>query len=266
MKSPKQISIEKKIENTLTGKPKELVKILFNDEEFIALQEYANTVSIKRLHYNDHGPVHMQKVAYNAITIANLLNNASIQLNLEKEEVGTFDDSMTAIIFASLIHDIGMSVSREMHEINGTILAAPLVSRILELLYKNDIHKKTILRSLIMECVFGHMGNRKIHSLEAGIILIADGSDMEKGRARIPMMMTTDAAPGDIHKYSSSAIEKVSIGKGNKKAVSLNIEMSESAGLFQIEEVLFPKINASPIKPYIELYTSIKNGDIKQYL
>ncbi len=42
--------------------------------------------------------------------------------------------------------------------------------------------------------------------------------------------------------------------------------MSQSAGFFQIEEVLFPKIISSPIKPYIELYGQVKDKEMMQYL
>ena len=58
------------------------------------------------------------------------------------------------------------------------------------------------------------MSSRKIHSIEAGIILIADGCDMTKGRARIPMAINTTPKVGDIHKYSANAINRISIHKG----------------------------------------------------
>ena len=64
------------------------IKLLLEDEELQAVQEYANTVSIVRLGYNDHGPVHMRSVALNAIVMANLLRQAGIKTNLEKEDCG----------------------------------------------------------------------------------------------------------------------------------------------------------------------------------
>jgi len=67
MKSPKQRSLEEKLVARLEGIPRELARALSDDEEVQALQDYANDVSIKRLGYNDHGPGHMRKVAFNAI-------------------------------------------------------------------------------------------------------------------------------------------------------------------------------------------------------
>ena len=36
------------------------------------MQDYANNVSIKRLGFNDHGPVHMRQVASNSIKMLNI--------------------------------------------------------------------------------------------------------------------------------------------------------------------------------------------------
>jgi metal-dependent HD superfamily phosphatase/phosphodiesterase len=106
----------------------------------------------------------------------------------------------------------------------------------------------------------------KVHSLEAGLILVADGCDMEKGRARIPMLINAEARVGDIHKYSSSAVDRITIGPGTEKPIGIEIEMSQSVGFFQIEEVLFPKLNMSPAKPYIELTAAVIDEEPKRYL
>jgi metal-dependent HD superfamily phosphatase/phosphodiesterase len=44
------------------------------------------------------------------------------------------------------------------------------------------------------------------------------------------------------------------------------IEMSESVGFFQVEEVLYPKIFSSPVKKYIELYAGVKGEKLLKYL
>ncbi|HPG59851.1 MAG TPA: phosphohydrolase, partial [Candidatus Wallbacteria bacterium] len=146
------------------------------------------------------------------------------------------------------------------------LLASSLLDRILGVIYENDHYKKVVAKSMITECIVGHMATQKIYSLEAGSILIADGCDMEKGRARIPMMLHPDAKVGDIHKYSSSAVESVKIGKGENRPIRITVEMNESVGFFQIEEVLFRKINSSSIKPYIELYAGVIGKEMKCYL
>ena len=133
-------------------------------------------------------------------------------------------------------------------------------------MYPDDIHKRVVIRSLALEGIVGHMASRKIHSVEAGIILLADGCDMEKGRARIPLSLNTEPKIGDIHKYSANSIEKVSIGKGEQKPIKITVEMSAEVGFFQVEEVLLPKVNSSPVKRYVELLAGVVDQDKKQYL
>jgi metal-dependent HD superfamily phosphatase/phosphodiesterase len=267
-KSPKEISLEKKILSQLAGEGLALraVEVLIQDEQVKALQDYANNVSIVRLGYNDHGPVHMKTVAHNAIHMMSLLREAGIQTSLQKEKAGAFEDSLTAVICATFLHDIGMTVGRQDHELFSVNLALPILDRLLALLYPEDITRQCVVRSLAVEGIAGHMGEHKIHSIEAGVILIADGCDMEKGRARIPMTLSTGPRVGDIHKYSSNSIESVSIIKGHEKPIRIEVLMSSDVGFFQIEEVLIPKIQASPIQGFIELLAGLSQEGLKKYL
>jgi metal-dependent HD superfamily phosphatase/phosphodiesterase len=266
--SPKELQFNDKIEARLVDHPvpQAAYQLLRDDPEIAALQDYSNIVSIKRLGYNDHGPVHMRKVTYNAVKMATFLQQRDIPLSLEKEDVGSFDDSLTAVILAAFLHDVGMSISRSFHENTGIWLAQPIIERILLQLYPTSLAKRVILRSLAMECIMGHMATIHIHSLEAGLILVADGCDMEKGRARIPMMLSTDAKLGDIHKYSAAAVDKVNIIPGERTAIRVDVHMTETVGFFQVEEVLFPKIKASPVKPHVELYAFMEGLEPKCYL
>lgn len=266
MTSPKELALNKKIMKQLDGRPKELFELLIRDEEIAVMQDYANIVSIQRLGFNDHGPVHMRTVTSNAIRLLELFHDAGIQTNFEKEKVGTYEDSMLGVILSSFLHDIGMSISRAYHERSGAALATPIIERILKLLLPNDFRKRIVIRSLAYEGIIGHMGTQRIHSLEAGTVLVADGCDMKKGRSRIPMIMQTESRVGDIHKYSSSAIEAVRILAGEKRPIRIEIDMSASVGFFQVEEVLMQKIKASPIKPYIELQAQVIGREAKCYM
>jgi metal-dependent HD superfamily phosphatase/phosphodiesterase len=266
-KSVKQNALERSILKSLSGKPLQAAQMLFADPQLQAMQEYANVVSIKRLGFNDHGPVHMRKATFNAIKMFNLLHDAGIKMSLEKEGAGTADDSLTGVLFASLLHDLGMSIARHSHELISIQLATPFIDRILDAIHApDDFPTKTAIRSIAIEGIYGHMATQHIHSLEAGLVLIGDGSDMEKGRARIPSMLSNAPRVGDIHRTSAGAIQKVSITKGNEKPISITVEMSASVGFFQIEEVFFPKINISPVKPYIELYAGVIDREMLRYL
>jgi metal-dependent HD superfamily phosphatase/phosphodiesterase len=271
MRSPKEHSIDGKIIGAVNGlvppgNALKTAKLLLKDGEIQALQDYANTVSIKRLGYNDHGPVHMRTVTLNAVIMLGLLRQAGIQTSLETEECGVFEDSLTAVLLAASLHDIGMTVGRQDHELHSAYLSLPIIERILKAVYPDNRQKQVMIRSLALEGISGHMGNRIIHSMEAGVILVADGCDMKKGRARIPMAMAGSPRVGDIHKYSANSIEEVLIRKGVEKPVRIDVLMSSEIGLFQIEEVLLGKLAASTAKGYIELYALVQDKEPKRYL
>ena len=268
MKSVKEVATESKILDKLKNYPKctEMVQYLFSDIELQEMQDYANNVSIKRLGYNDHGPVHMRQVAINAIKMLIILQESGIKTSLETEEIGTFEDSMCAVVIAALMHDLGMMIGRQDHEEMSVMLATPIIEKTLNKIFPNDIHKRVVIKSLALEAIIGHMSSREIHSLEAGIILIADGCDMTKGRARIPLAIHNTPKVGDIHKYSANAITRVSIRHGENKPIQIDIEMSSEVGFFQIEEVLLTKVESSPAKQYIELYAGVTGQDKKCYL
>lgn len=266
MKSPYEQNLEHELFSLLSGNTLEIARLISSDEEIHGWQELANAVSIRRLGYNDHGPVHMRKVAINAMRMFNILKESAIQTSIVKEDTGSEDDSRIAVLLASFLHDIGMSIGRQNHEISSFVLADRIIDRILKSVFQGQLLRQITIKSVALEGIMGHMTHHNISSLEAGIILVADGCDMEKGRSRIPMLISQESRVGDIHKYSSSSVEKVTIEKGLEKPIKIAIEMSASVGFFQVEEILIGKIMASTIKQYIELYANVVGRDVKRYL
>jgi hypothetical protein len=268
MKSVKEQAKEGKLLEKLRDFPvcTQLATYLFENEELQEMQDYGNNVSIKRLGYNDHGPVHMRQVAINAVKMLKILHESGIQTSLEREEIGSFDDSLCVVILAGLVHDLGMMIGRQSHEELSVMLAIPIIENALKYVFPNDLHRRVIIKSMTLEAIYGHMSTKKIHSIEAGIILIADGCDMTKGRARITMTLNKTPKAGDIHKYSANAITHVGIHHGEKKPIKIDIAMSAEVGFFQIEEVLLTKVESSPAKPYIEIYAGVEGEERKCYL
>ena len=277
-KSPKEIQVEEKITDLVTkivddqtfgdDLPLRLWNHLQNNQEIDAIQNYANIVSIGRLGLNDHGPVHMKIVCRNALKMLFLLHEASVETSLEKEKSGTYADSVCAVMLASLLHDSGMTISRKDHELYSSIISYSIINDTLTQLMPEDknIIRRTVIRSIAMEGITGHMATHPIHSIEAGLILIADGCDMTKGRARIPLEIHSKPAEGDIHKYSANSIEKVKIEQGHERPLKIEIRMKAEIGFFQVEEVLIPKIQSSPAKSLLELYAGVGGEGMKRYM
>jgi metal-dependent HD superfamily phosphatase/phosphodiesterase len=195
-----------------------------------------------------------------------LLKKAGIKTSLEADGCGDYEDSLIAVMLASILHDLGMSMGRQNHELHSTIIAVPYIDSILSQLYKDNWHKKTMIRAVAMEAIAGHMGTISVSSLEAGIVQVADGCDMTKGRARIPISLLHTPRVGHIHQYSANSIEEVNIIAGKEKPVRVDVYMSSEVGLFQVEEVLLQKIANSTAKQHIELYAFVTGEEVRRYL
>ncbi len=277
-KSPKEIQVEEKITALVTkivdeqtfddDLPLRLWNYLQSNQEIAAIQDYANIVSIGRLGLNDHGPVHMKIVCRNALKMLNIIHAVGVKTSLEKENVGSFADSVAAVMLASLLHDSGMTIGRNGHELYSGIISYSIIEKVLSQLLPetSNILRRTIIRSIAMEGIIGHMATHPIHSIEAGLILIADGCDMTKGRARIPLEIPSKPTEGDIHKYSANSIEKVKIEQGHERTLKIEIHMKAEVGFFQVEEVLIPKIQSSPAKNLLELYAGVDGEEMKRYI
>lgn len=275
-KSQKEIILEEKIQKLVTDivehsgagddLPVRIMKELLENEEIKAIQDYANTVSITRLGLNDHGPVHMRTVCRNALKMLSILYNAGVETSLQREHAGSFTDSVASVMLAAFLHDAGMTIGRKDHELYSGIISYQIITDVLQKVLPEDVMRRTIIRSLAMEGILGHMGTHTIHSIEAGLILIADGCDMTKGRARIALEIPTKPTEGDIHKYSANSIEKVRITKGEEHPIKIEVRMKAEVGFFQVEGVLLPKIQSSPAKHLVELYACVEGQETKRYL
>ncbi len=264
--APKEQSLERALLDRATGPAREVLEHLLSDEEVYLYHSYANSVSVRRLGYNDHGPVHARITTYNALKLLQKLHAAGVKTSLEAEQVGSFDDSQVAVVLGCFLHDVGMAVTRDSHEWHSIHLADPVIGRILERVYPDDLARRVMLRSLAHEVIIGHMGHSRIHSVEAGTVLVADGTDMTRGRSRIPMNMEHDPAVGDMHRYSAGSITRVEIGEGEAKPVRITILMEDRTGLFQVEEVLMGKVKQSPIMRYLEICAVVEDQAPMFYL
>ena len=92
-------------------------------------------------------------------------------------------------------------------------------------------------------------------TIEAGILRVADALDMARGRSRVPF----EAGQQNIHSLSAYAIEevKISAGRGDKP-VRVEILMSNSAGIFQVDELLATKLRGSGLEEYLEVVARIE--------
>ncbi len=238
----------------------EVIRKIKRDEEVIHYLEKANINSINRYKYNDHGKVHAEIVMKNAIKIAEILKKKGIKFSLEKEGF-SFEDVKVVLALSSFLHDIGMAINRKNHELFSVILAKPIVERILKEFYNKEEAIK--LEGDVLQAIVCHMGNYKANFIEGKIVAIADGTDMEEGRARIPFKLY-EASSSTIHTFSALAIKKVEISEGKEKPVRISISMENPAGVFQVEEILLKKIESQDASDLVEVYCYVNGKEFRK--
>ena len=91
---------------------------------------------------------------------------------------------------------------------------------------------------------------------------VADALDMAEGRTRIPI----ESGQEGIHSISAAAIDQVNISAGEKRAVRIEIELNNSAGIFQVDDLLATKIRDTPIADDIEVVAEVSGESEKRLL
>ncbi len=235
--------------------------LLENDIEVQSLWYMANVMAVNRLKYNDHGPVHAKIAAGAAVYIYKLLRQNGVESTLIKDGVVDREEyAMLVPLIGGLLHDIGNSVHRDLHEKIGAILAKPIIERVLEKIVE-DPYTRFKLRQEIMHSIHCTSYDVECLTIEAGCVKVGDGLDMAEGRARVPYKLGGIS----IHSISALSIKMVEITTSDKRPVRINVYMSEKAGLFQVDNVLMPKLNSTPLKNYVEVYAIVDNTYLKSY-
>jgi metal-dependent HD superfamily phosphatase/phosphodiesterase len=217
------------------------------DEDLYGLWIAANVNAMERLSMTDHGPVHVKIVMNLAVRMLRLLMDAGVQPSLVSDYEMEQDDAEVVVALAALLHDLGMSIHRADHESYSLFVAQDKLRELLGDLY--DPRRATILRTEILHAIISHRSGGKPLTLEAGVVRIADALDMAKGRSRIAFA----SGSLSIHSVSAAAIEGVTLERGEDRAIRVTVDMSNSAGLFQLDQLLRGKIKGSGLEPHIEV-------------
>jgi len=230
-----------------TPRVTKMFNLLEGDVEVQTNLEMSNVMTVKRLVYNDHGVVHSRIVVGSAFELFDLLSE-KVEPSLVRDGIGDLEDSKIVVLCGAYLHDLGNAIHRTMHNMHAVVLANPILTRLLPLVYE-DREKLLRVKHEILHSVFSHDDEVRCLSMEAGISKVADGTDMAEGRARIPYRI----GKVDIHSLSALAIEKLEIIRGKKRPVRIVVTMKNPAGIFQIEWVLERKILSSGLEDFIEV-------------
>ncbi len=242
-------------ENEKLGK---VMGFVDGDVELQTLWRCSNVTAVDRMGLNDHGPVHVKIVANRALKMLRMLVERGVQPSIVRDYGMAVEDAEVVVVLGSIMHDLGLSVIRERHEVYSVPIALGILRRCLPAIY--DPEHVTIVSSEVLHSVVAHHEPSRPVTLEAGIVKVADALDMERGRARIPY----EAGRVNIHSVSAFAIGKVDLLEGEERPITIRIEMENPAGIFQVDNLLGAKVKGSGLEEYIRVEAVMGKGDEKK--
>jgi uncharacterized protein len=221
---------------------------------------HVQQVNAERLDMNDHSWVHLQIVLNRALHLFRLLHRAGLESSVERDYGMSHKDAEVVIAGGCLLHDLGMSIHRAGHEEFSLFLASDLLPELLAKAY--DDPERTVIESEIMHAIIGHRKGGRPLTVEAGVVRVADALDMEHGRSRVAF----ETSLPNIHSLSAAAIDEVRIVPGEQRAVRIEVAMNNSAGVFQIDELMATKLRGSGLEEHVEFIARIDAEHEKRLL
>ena len=246
---------ERRVEINVPGRYnprlRDLIERVNADDDLYGLWLAANVNAIERLGMTDHGPVHVKIVMNIANKLYRLLVDGGVEPSVVLNWGLDVADGEIVVALAALLHDVGMSIHRADHEGFSLFIAESKLRGLLDGVY--EPRTATVIRTEVLHAIIAHRSGGRPLTMEAGVVRVADALDMAKGRSRIPFA----SGSSSIHSISAAAIEAVHIERGETKPVKLRVEMTNSAGVFQLDQLFRDKLAGSGLEAYVEVEASV---------
>lgn len=231
-----------------------------NSDEEVRTWWYMAQVHAERLGMSDHSWVHMQIVLNISLRLLRLLVKAGVEPAVVADHGMKARDAEVVVAGGALLHDVGMSIHRADHEAYSLFLASGALDRLLADSYRQP--ERTVIASEILHTIIGHRRRGEPYTLEGGVVRVADALDMAQGRTRIPL----DAGHEGIHSISAAAVDEVRIEAGDERPVRIEIDLNNSAGIFQVDDLLATKIRGTPLDGRVEVLAKVEGETEKRLL
>ncbi|HEX3292564.1 MAG TPA: HD domain-containing protein, partial [Solirubrobacterales bacterium] len=222
-----------------------------NQDERVRAWWYMAQINSERLGMSDHSWVHVQVVLNMALRLLRLLVRSDIEPAMVTEHKMHVRDAEVVVAGGALLHDVGMSIHRADHETYSLWLAQGRLDALLDGVYREP--ERSVVIAEILHSIIGHRRRGEPYTVEAGVVRVADALDMAQGRSRIPV----EGGQYGIHALSAAAIDEVRIEAGEERAVRIEIEMNNSAGIFQVDDLLATKLRGTPLEGHVEVIAQV---------
>ena len=231
-----------------------------NADEQVRAWWYMAQITSERLGMSDHSWVHVKIVLNIALRLLRLLVKGGIEPAMVTEHGMRDRDAEVVVAGGALLHDVGMSIHRADHEAYSLFLAQERLQALLADCYEDP--ERTVVIGEILHSIIGHRRKGEPYTVEAGVVRVADALDMAEGRSRIPV----EGGRYGIHALSAAAIDEVRIEAGEARPVKVEIEMNNSAGIFQVDDLLATKLRGTPLEGHLEVIAQVKGETEKRLL
>jgi metal-dependent HD superfamily phosphatase/phosphodiesterase len=221
------------------------------DQQLKAWWHVSAVNATRRLGMSDHSWVHIQIILNIGLRLSRLLFRRGVTPSIVVDYGMSERDAEVVVAAGCLMHCVGMSIHRVDHERYSLFLTADKLASLLESAYEEP--ELSIIVAETMHAIIGHRSDGAPFTVEAGIVRVADALDMARGRSRVPF----ESGHQNIHSLSAYSIEEVKISPGRDRAVRIEIAMSNSAGIFQVDELLAEKLRGSGLEEHIEVIARI---------
>lgn len=260
-KPPREAIAEAKVRAPTRGNRKlEGFLDAVNGDDQVRAWWYMAQVHAERLGMSDHSWVHTQIVLNISLRLLRLLVKAGVEPDVVADHGLRERDAEVVVAGGALLHDVGMSIHRADHEAYSLFLANGALERLLADTYREP--ERTIVAAEILHAIIGHRRRGEPYTLEAGVVRVADALDMAQGRTRIPI----EAGHEGIHSISAAAIDEVRIEAGEERPVRIEIQLNNSAGIFQVDDLLATKIRDTPLQGKVEVVAEVQGETEKRLL
>jgi metal-dependent HD superfamily phosphatase/phosphodiesterase len=231
-----------------------------NADERVRAWWYMAQIQSERLGMSDHSWVHVQVVLNISLRLLRLLTKGGIEPAMVTDHGMRDRDAEVVVAGGALLHDVGMSIHRADHEAYSLFMVEERLQSLLSEVYSEP--ERTVVSAEILHAIIGHRRRGEPYTLEAGVVRVADALDMAEGRSRIPV----EGGQYGIHALSAAAIDKVNIEAGEERPVKIEIEMNNSAGIFQVDDLLATKLRGTPLEGHVEVVAEVAGETEKRLL
>ena len=232
-----------------------------NADERVRAWWYMAQITSERLGMSDHSWVHVQVVLNIALRLLRLLVKGGIEPAMVTDHGMRDRDAEVVVAGGALLHDVGMSIHRADHEAYSLFMV------------------EERLQSLLAESLRGARADggdrgdpardhrpppprRALHASRPAWCGSRTPSTWRRAaRASRSRAASTGSTPSRRRRSTRSGSRR-----GRSAPVKIEIEMNNSAGVFQVDDLLATKLRGTPLEGHVEVIAQVPGETEKRLL